>query len=171
MPAEHHDARAHQLEALRRYVAELSTQPERPTELGVQPDRPTVELATPRPAPEGRRRPSLPWLLVTGLLVTVALAGGIVIGAAAWSDDRPASPLAGGAAVSTTQSVNTAVAQVASPECKAAVDRANTVLAVAVRMRAALAQHATVASGEPARFDQALADYRQVVDQCVLRAP
>jgi hypothetical protein len=73
--------------------------------------------------------------------------------------------------VSPTQSTGSGVALVASPECKMAADRANSVLAVAVRMRAALAQHTTVASGDPASFDRALAEYRQVVDQCILRAP
>jgi hypothetical protein len=38
-------------------------------------------------------------------------------------------------------------------------------------MRQALAQHTTVASGDPASFDRALAAYRQVVDRCMLRAP
>jgi hypothetical protein len=51
------------------------------------------------------------------------------------------------------------------------VDRANSVLAVAVRMRTAVAQGTTVASGEPARFDRALAEYRQIVDRCALRTP
>jgi hypothetical protein len=163
MPPEHDDARARQLEALRRYVAEVGAQRERPTELGAQRERPSVTLTRPQPAPERPRWPPLPWLLVTGLLVTVALVGGMFLGAVVWSHDRPASPPAGGG--------NTAAAQVASPECKAAVDRANKVLAVAVRMRTALAQHAAVASGEPARFDRALDEYRQVVDQCTLRAP
>jgi hypothetical protein len=93
----------------------------------------------------------------------VTLVGGIFLGAVTWSPDRPASPPAGGG--------DTAVTQVASPECKTAVDRANSVLAVAVRMRTALAQHIAVASGEPARFDRALDECRQVVDQCILRAP
>jgi hypothetical protein len=60
---------------------------------------------------------------------------------------------------------------VASPACKTAVDRANSVLAVAVRMRAALTANTPVASGEPARFDRALAAYRQVVDRCTLQTP
>jgi hypothetical protein len=162
MPPEQDETRARQIEALRRYVAELSDQRQRPT----------VEPAKPDPASERPRWPSLPWLLLTGLLVIVALVGGVFVGAAAWSDDRPAGRQAGGtAAVSMTQSVNTAVAQVASPECKTAVDRANSVLAVAVRMRAALAQRTDVASGDPASFDRALAEYRQIVDRCRLRTP
>lgn len=47
----------------------------------------------------------------------------------------------------------------------------NSVLAVAVWMREALAQHATVTSGDPGSFDRALADFRQVVDRCPLRTP
>jgi hypothetical protein len=129
-------------------------------------------LASPDPASERPQWPSLPWLLLTGLLVAVALVGGVFVGAAAWSDDRPtSSPAGGAAAASTTQSASGGVALVASPECKTAVDRANGVLAVAVRMRAAVAQRMTVASGEPARFDRALAEYRQIVDRCRLRTP
>ena len=45
MPSEHDDAQIRQLEALRRYVAELGTQRERPTELGMQRERLTVDGA------------------------------------------------------------------------------------------------------------------------------
>jgi len=38
-------------------------------------------------------------------------------------------------------------------------------------MRAAVTQRTTVASGEPAKFDRALAEYRQIVDRCALRTP
>jgi len=110
----------------------------------------------------------LPWLLVTVLLVAVALVGGVFVGAVAWSDDRPAAREPG-AVAPTTQAASAAL--VASPECKTAVDRANGVLAVAVRMRAAVTQRTTVASGEPAKFDRALAEYRQIVDRCALRTP
>jgi ferric-dicitrate binding protein FerR (iron transport regulator) len=78
MPPEREDARARQIEALRRYFAQLG-----------QRDRPTVEAAEAQPASERRRRPSRPWLLLTGLLVVVALVGGVLVGAVAWSDDRP----------------------------------------------------------------------------------
>jgi hypothetical protein len=163
MPPEQDETRARQIEALRQYINQLSEQREHP--------KVEVGMRLPELASERRRRPSLPWLLVTVLLVAVALAGGVFVGAVAWSDDRPASPAAGGgAAVSTTQSTG-GVALVASPECKTAVDRANSVLAVAVRMRAALDQGTTVASGDSASFDRALADYRQIVDRCTLRAP
>jgi hypothetical protein len=102
--------------------------------------------------------------------VAAALLAGVFLGAAAWSDDRPPARDTGASAVPTSQAPG-GVALVASPECKTAVDRANSVLAVAVRMRAALAQHTTVASGDPASFDGALAEYRQVVDRCMLRTP
>jgi hypothetical protein len=164
MPPEQDETRARQIEALRQYINQLSE----------QRDRPKVEVGMRLPdvAAERRRRPSLPWLLVTVLLVAVALAGGLFVGAAAWSDDRPAGIGIGGAtAVSTTQSTSGSVALVASPECKTAVDRANSVLAVAVRMRAALTERTSVASGDAASFDRALAEYRQVVDRCTLRAP
>jgi hypothetical protein len=84
---------------------------------------------------------------------------------------------------------------VAAPACKTAVDRANTMLASAVELRRELAEYGRI-MGDPAtrnlsvrevveriapslqagasestRFDQALADYRQVVDQCQLRTP
>jgi hypothetical protein len=68
MPPEREDAHARQLEALRRYFAEL----------GGQRDRATAEAAEPQPTSERQRRPSRPWLLLTGLLVVVALVGGVL---------------------------------------------------------------------------------------------
>jgi hypothetical protein len=83
----------------------------------------------------------------------------------------------------------------ASAACKTAVDRANAMLASAVRLRGAVGEQGRIlrdpaarrlsgpqlleqlapalraASGESARFDRALADYRQVVDRCQLQAP
>jgi hypothetical protein len=109
-------------------------------------------------------------MLLTVLLVAMALIGGAFVGASAWSDDRPPARDQGAAAAPTTQTPG-GVALVATPDCKTAVDRANNVLAVAVRMRAALAQRTTVASGDPASFDRALVAYRQVVDRCALRTP
>ena len=192
MPSEQEDARARQVEALRRYVAQLGTQRERPIELGVQRDRPTVELTRPQLAP-ARWRPSL---LLAGLLVILALLGGVVVGAAAWSNDRPGGATAGAGVSSATQSPDTTiVALVASPECKTAVDRANAMLAIAVKLQRELAEYSRImrdpstrnlsgrevvaktapllqaGSGDPARFDRALAAYRQVVDRCALRAP
>ena len=89
----------------------------------------------------------------------------------------------------------TTVAPVAAPACKTAVDRANTMLAIAVELQRELAEYSRVMSdpanrtlsvrellektapsmqagaSEPARFERALADYRQIVDQCELRTP
>jgi hypothetical protein len=83
----------------------------------------------------------------------------------------------------------------ASAACKTAVDRANAMLASAVRLGEAVAEHGRilrdpanhrlsgsqllewvtpalrVGASESGRFDRALADYWQVVDQCKLRAP
>src|SRR5215204_5958059 len=115
-----------QLEALQRYVSGLQQQREHAKAAAAQP--------SPAPEPEPRR-PSRRWLLLTGLLVTVALVGGVV-GAVAWSTDQPAGAKAGVAGVSSaTQSPDTTrVAPVAAPACKTAVDRANTMLAVAVEL-------------------------------------
>ena len=148
------------------------------------------------PGPE-RRRPPRSWLLLTGLLVTLALVGGVVVGAVAWSDDRPARVTNGvaGTASGGRAPGTTTVAPVATPACKTAVDRANAMLASAVRLREALAEHGRIlrdpsnrglsgdevlerlapsqrtGSSESARFDRALDEYRQVVDQCGLRLP
>jgi hypothetical protein len=192
MPPEHEDARAHQIEALRRYVARLPTQRERPTELGLQPEHAASELTRPRLAPT-RQWPSL---LLTGLLVILALIGGVVVGAVAWSNDGSAGANAAAAVSSATQRPDTTtVAPVATPACKTAVDRANTLLAIAVKLQRELAEYSRFMSdpsngnlsvrevvdkrapslqagaSDSARFDQALADYRQIVDRCVVRAP
>ena len=172
-----------QLEALQRYVdRRLADQRER------------GEEAPARPAPEARRPPGR-WLLVTGLLVVVALVGGLFVGAVAWSDDRPAGGGAGTSPATSAPGATAAAAAVASPACKTAVDRANTMLATAVELRRTLAQYDRVlhdpanrrlsggalrrkldpvlqaGKGESARLDQALAAYRQVVDQCRLHTP
>jgi hypothetical protein len=177
MPPEQDDPRTRQIEALRRYV----------NELGFQQQRPEVH--------RGRGRPSFPWLLLTGVLVALALVGGVLVGAAAWSDDRAAQPRGSGT-LSGAQSTSTSVVlAAATPECKEAVDQANKGLASAVKLRAALAEHIKItddllngridrakalkaripsmATGEiqSARFDAALADYRKVVDKCRLQAP
>jgi hypothetical protein len=175
-----------QLEALERYVS------------GLQQQREHAKAAAAQPPPEPEpRRPSRRWLLLTGLLVTVALVGDVFVGAVAWSTDQPAGANAGVAGVSSaTQSPDTTrVAPVAAPACKTAVDRANTMLAVAVELRRKLAEYRRIMSdpsnrnlsvrevveriapalqagaSESTRFDQALANYRQVVDQCELRTP
>ena len=183
----------HQLEALQRYVDGLQQQREHAN-----------SAAQPPPAPESR--PSRRWLLLTGLLVVLALVGGVVVGAVAWSDDRPAGAAAGatnGSPVSqqppststAAQGSNpTTAAPVASLACKTAVDRANTMLATAVKLHRELVEYSKImtdpasrelsgrelvdksapglraGTSESARFTQALADYRQVVDQCRLQA-
>ena len=129
----------------------------------------------------------------------MALVGGVVVGASAWSDDRAAG---GGttAAVTVSASRNpgatsASATPVATAACKTAVDRANAMLASAVRLRGALGEQEKVlndpasralsvgqvleklaasqkvGASESARFDRALDAYRQVVDQCDLRAP
>jgi hypothetical protein len=171
MPPDQEDLNR-QLEALQRYVADLTEQRRRAKEAAPEP-----------------RRPSTRWLLAAGLLVVVALVGGLFAGVA-WSDDRPARGRAAGAATSST-----AAAGVASPACKTAVDRANTMLAIAVEQQRTLAEYERIVhdpssaglsgaelrrrtdpvlkagASESARLDQALAGYRQVVDRCQLRPP
>jgi hypothetical protein len=180
MPPEQDDLNR-QLEAVQRYVSGLQQQRERAKAAAAQPP----------PAPEPKpRQPSRRWLLLTGLLVTVALAGGVFVGAVAWSNDRPAD------ASSATQSPDTTtVAPVATPACKTAVDRANTMLAIAVKLQRELAEYSRfmndpsngnlsvrevvektapslqAGASESAGFERALADYLQIVDQCQLRTP
>jgi hypothetical protein len=184
-----------QLEALGRFVTDFQQQRERAKAAPAQP-----------PPVPASPRPSRFWLLVTGALVVVALVGGVAVGAVAWSDDRPATVEAGaGGASSPTQGPTTAAARqgsnpttaapVASLACKTAVDRANAVLAIVVKLRRELAEYGRILADpstralsggrlvdksppalrpgarEAVRLDQALAAYRQVVDQCRLQAP
>ena len=191
MPSEQEDARARQLEALRRYMAHPDTRWEPPAELGLVHGQAGSEAAR----PPGRRRPPRAWLLVTGLLVAAALVGGVVVGAVAWSDDRPARATVGVTAAPQPETDAAGAAPVATPACKTAVDRANAMLASAVKLRGALGEQDRLladpanreqsvgqlaerlaasrqaASDESARFDRALEAYRQVVDRCDLRAP
>jgi hypothetical protein len=174
MPQEHDDYRERQLAALRRYVSDLD----------VRRQHNGDQL---RPA-EGRRPTAWPWLLVTLLLMSVSLAGGIAIGASRDDGTRRAPAVEG-----TTGSV--AAAPSASPECAEAVQRANASMSHAVAVSTALRQHTEImnrllngkidantalrtgtpslitGSAESAKFDVALADYRKVVDRCQLRAP
>ena len=179
MPPEQDDSRDRQIEALRRYVADLGRPRERPG--GGQP--------SPAPMPRPQRPPAtVPWLLATVLLVAVALVGGILIGQARASA-RQASGAAPGASATTLGGT------VSTPECKTAVDRANTGLAVALRVQGVLKDYITImnqaesgkissaeavrrgtpsevaASIESARFDASLDDYKQVVDKCRYREP
>jgi hypothetical protein len=100
-----------------------------------------------------------------------------------------------GPATTTSGSNSTTVPPVASPACKTAVDRANAMLAIVVGLRRQQAEYDRImgdpssralsggqlvdksapvlrsGTREAARLDQALAAYRQVVDQCQLQAP
>jgi hypothetical protein len=182
-----------QLEALQRYVSDLHRQRE-----GAK--------AAAQPPPASEPRPSRRWLLVTGLLIVLALVGGIFVGAVAWSDDRPARPAAGPTTASPVMqqppSTSTAAqgsrptaAPVASLACKTAVDRANTMLAIAVRLQRTVGEYGRImtdpssrelsgrelidksvpalraGTSESARFTEALTDYRQVMDECEVRKP
>jgi hypothetical protein len=171
-----------QLEALGRYVSGLQQQRERAKAAAAQ-----------APAVAEPRRPSRGWLLLTGVLVILALVGGVLVGVVAWFDRRPAGPTGG---PSVTQGPNTTtVVPVASLACKTAVDRANAMLTVAVSLQRELAEYRKIMSdpsnrklsgrelvektlpvlgagaNESASLDQALSAYRQVVDQCKLRKP
>jgi hypothetical protein len=181
-----------QLEALQRFVSDLQQQRDQ-----------AEAAAQSSPAPEPR--PSRRWLLVAGLLVVLALVGGVFVGAVAWSDDRPAGAAAGATngspvrqqAPSTgtvAQGSDSTAAPVASRACKTAVDRANTMLAIAVGLQRTIDEYGRImtdpssrelsgrelvdksapvlrtGTSASARFTQALADYRKVVDQCQLQA-
>jgi pyruvate/2-oxoglutarate dehydrogenase complex dihydrolipoamide acyltransferase (E2) component len=181
-----------QLQALQRYVADLHRQREAAKAAAQSP-------SAPEPSP------SRGWLLMTGLLVVVALVGGIFVGAVAWSDDRPAGP-AGASTASpvrqppprpstAAQGSNPTAAPVASLACKTAVDRANTMLAIAVRLQRTVGEYGRIitdpssrelsgrelvdksapalraGTSESAKFTEALTNYRQVMDQCEVRKP
>jgi hypothetical protein len=190
MASEQEDDRAQQLEALRRYMVRLDSQWEPPTQLGIPPERAGGEAAE----AGGPGRPSAAWLVVAGLLIVLALVGGLVIGAVVWGD-RPAGEATRTSVATASRSTAAAsAAPVATPACKTAVDRANAMLASAVKLRGALAeqdqflndpanQRLAVAevlrrlaasreagATEGTRFDRALDAYRQVVDQCDLQA-
>jgi hypothetical protein len=192
MASEQEDDRAQQLEALRRYMVRLDSQWEPPTQLGIPPERAGGEAAE----AGGPGRPSAAWLVVAGLLIVLALVAGLVIGAVVWGGDRPAGEATRTSAATASRSAAAAsAAAVATPACKTAVDRANAMLASAVKLRGALAEQDQVLNDpaiqrlevaevlrrlaasreagatEGTRFDRALDAYRQVVDQCDLRAP
>ena len=177
MPPEHDEHRERQLAALRRYVSDLEVR-----------QRPTVGEAHPV---DERRRSVWPWLLVTLLLMAVSLAAGIAIGARDSGARDPGRATGSGFAADTSTSV--AAAPTASPECAEAVDRANASMSHAVAVAGALRQHTEImndllngkldpetavrkgtpsliaGSAEAAKFEVALADYKQVVDRCKLR--
>jgi hypothetical protein len=171
MPPEQENINS-QIEALQRYVSDLQDQ------------RQHGELV-PRPRPAGRR--SWRWPLATAALVVGALLGGVAVGVAARSGDRPSGAFAAATSAPT--------APAASPQCRTAVERANKSLAIAVKVEEALAEHTeymndllngkidgeealrlgtpslVMGAAESAKFDLALADYRQVVKQCRLATP
>ena len=177
MPPEQNDQRDRQLEALRRYVSDLTIQPERST------------VAPPRPPPvQERRRLGWPWMLLTLLLMAVSLAGGVAIGAGR-AGQR------GSRVVGVTTTTTTAGGVAATPACVEALAAANRSIGHAIKIEGALREHTRImnalldgridvgaaretvtpslitASGESAKFDLALADHRRVVDRCMLRAP
>jgi hypothetical protein len=178
MPAEQDDYREHQLAALRRYVSDLDV---RRRHNGGQA----------RPVGE-RRRSVWPWLPVTLVLMAVSLAGGVAIGARDGGAREGGRATGSGFAAATSTSV---AAPTASPECAEAVERANASMSHAVAVAGALRTHTEVmndllngkldaeaalrkgtpsliaGSAEAAKFDLALADYKQVVDRCRLQTP
>ncbi len=177
MPPQQDDPRDRQIEALRRYVAELGRPRER-----------SAREHDAAPAPPQRPPATVPWLLLTVLLVAIALVGGFLIGQAR-ANARQASSAEPGATSSTLGG------PVSTPECKTAVDRANTSLATAVKVQNLLKDYTrimnqlesgkitsaeairlgtpseVVASIQTAKFDAALDDYKQVVDKCRSREP
>ena len=193
MASEQEDDRAQQLEALRRYMVRLDRQWEPPAQLGIPPERAGGDIDE----AGGPGRPPAAWLVVAGLLIVLALVGAVVIGAVVWGGDRPAGEATRATStVAASRSPSAAPGTpVATPACKTAVDRANAMLASAVKLRGALAEQdrflddpanqglevaevlrrlaasREAATGEGERFDRALDAYREVVDQCDLRAP
>jgi hypothetical protein len=188
-PAQDDDDRnARQIEALRRYVAELGTNREqRPEGETVHKEYDEAE----RPS-ERRMTPLLPWLVLTALLVAAALIGGVLIGAARENGQEAG---AGGQAGPAEAIPTTLTAPVASPECKTAVDRANRTLTAAVRVRGVLDEYTKImddlrngridarqaaaqvspylalGTAESDKFESALTEYEKVVDKCKLREP
>jgi hypothetical protein len=180
-PAQDDDDRnARQIEALRRYVAELGTNREQ------RPEGETVHKEHDEEGQPDRRRrsPLLPWPALTALLVAAALIGGVLIGAARENGQEA------GEAIPTTLT-----APVATPECQTAVGHANRTLAAAEKVRRVLTEYTKVmddlrngridgrqaaarvspylalGTDESDTFERALAEYQKVVDKCKLREP
>jgi hypothetical protein len=187
-PAQDDDDRnARQIEALRRYVAELGTNREE------RPEGETVHKEYDEEEPDGRRRsPLLPRPLLTALLVAAALIGGVLIGAARENGQEAG---AVGRAGPVEAIPTTLTAPVATPECKEAVDRANRSLTAAVKVRVVLDEYTKImddlrngridarqaatqvspylalGADESDKFKRTLDEYKKVVDKCKLRKP
>jgi hypothetical protein len=180
MPSEQRDeTRDRQIDALRRYVADLGGPRYRQGGGSAKPPR----------APQLRPSATVPWLLLTVVLVAAGLVGGVLIGQATADRGSAPEPAASGATATTRGG------PVSTAECKTAVDRANQTLAIAVKVRGVLADYAQVVdqlesgristaeairqgrpseatlAAELAKFDKALASYTQVVDKCRSREP
>lgn len=186
MPPEQDDPRDRQIEALRRYVSELGRPGERPA-AGVG----GAGGAGEEPSPAQRPPATVPWLLLTVVLIAVALVGGILIGQARANVEQGSSAAPG----PDRATVTTLGGSVSTAECKIAVDRANTSLAIAVRVQGLLDDYTQImndlesgkinsaeairegtpsevgAAIQSAKFQSALADYRKVVDKCRSRQP
>ena len=183
-----------QLEALGRYVADLQQQREGTKEAAAQP--PPV----PEPRRLSRRWLLLTSLLVVLALVGGVFVGVVAWSddrpATVEAGASGASSPTQGPTTAARQGPNTTTAApAASLACKTAVDRANAMLASVVTLRRELAEYDRIMADpstralsgaqlvdqsapalrsgarEAARLDQALAAYRQVVDQCQLKAP
>ena len=146
-----------------------------------------------RPPEDEQRWPAGPVLLTVLVLVAAALIGGFVIGGN--HERAKVAPREGSSGVAAVTTTSVPATPVASPQCKTAVDRANQSLAHAVQVKRNLAEHTRImndllhgkidgdtalklgtpslisGAAESSKFDSALADYKQVVNQCQLRAP
>jgi hypothetical protein len=188
-PAQDDDDRnARQIEALRRYVAELGTNREQRPEGETVPE----EFDEAERPSERRMTPLLPWPVLTALLVAAALIGGVLIGAARENGQEAGAADRSGSAA---QATSTLVAPVATPECKTAVDRANRSLTAAVKVRVVLDEYTKIMDDlrngkidtrqaaaqvspylalgtvESDKFESALTEYKKIVDKCTLREP
>jgi hypothetical protein len=170
MPPEPEDVREHQLDALRRYLSDLDV-------------RRRTDEGQARPAAPRRRLP-WPWLLATVALMAVSLAAGLAVG----GRRDPGTGRAPGVAAATSTSV--AASAAVSPECVEALRRADETMRDAVKVAGALREHteilnrllngelsldaarkaatppAVAGSAESARFEVALAAYRQAANRC-----
>jgi len=181
-----------QLEALQRYVSGLQQQRDHANSAAQPPPAPES-----RPSRRWLLLTGLLVVLalVGGVVVgAVAWSDDRPAGAAAGATTAsPVSQQPPSTGTGAQGSNSTTVAPVASLACKTAVDRANTMLATAVILHRELVEYSEImtdpssrelsgrelvdksapalraGTSESAKFTQALADYRQVVDQCQLQ--